>query len=188
MKVFLMVLVLSSMACSAEAGRSAVVQVETLEGGRGTGFFVTRNLVMTNHHVVRGGEMMIIHHRTYKVWGQVVAVEPGLDLALIEVKGKGPRPLTFCGDTMEGDEVYVWTWDFGRFREKRGMVESRWFERVVTTIGLIPGNSGSPMLKGRGLRRCVAGVAKAVSIPDMRGIATSAFAAREFLRVYLVAK
>lgn len=189
--VFTVFLAVASVGCNANAGRLAVVQVEKLRSddnpaGRGTGFFVTRDLVMTNHHVVQNARgPVIVNHRRYKVWGRVVAIEEHLDLALIKVEGSGPRPLRFCRNVQEGDEVAAWTFDFGRFRRKEGMIEAQWFHRVTTTVGLIPGNSGSPIIKGGPISGCVAGVAKSVSWYDFRGIATSAFAAESFLKVYL---
>ena len=172
--------------------RTSIVTVYS-EQGKGTGFFVTRNLIMTNHHVVCEDNPyddcepdVVVGHRLYKVAGKVVAHDAPLDLALVFVGGSGPRPFTFCDSAMIGDEVEVWTFEFGRFKIRQGVILQAWINKYVTSTGLISGNSGSPLMKKIGpLKYCVAGVSKSTYTSNNQAIHVNEYQARKFLNKYL---
>lgn len=177
--------------------RGSVAQIQVEDNGRGTGFFVTRSLVMTNKHVVATSydplareytdfaRTVIVEHGGLSIRGLVVAVHPVYDLALVMVKGRGPRPFKFCEKIDIDKEVEIWTYDFGRFKEKPGNIRDSWGSFYVTSIAVVQGNSGSPMIQNRGLRKCVAGVTFARYTGSGEGLHVSAVVAREFLGDYL---
>jgi S1-C subfamily serine protease len=177
--------------------RGSVAQVYVEEVGRGTGFFVTRSLIMTNKHVVATAydtnakeytefaEEVIVSHDGISVRGLVVAVSPKYDLAIIMVRGKGPRPFKFCEKVDLEKDVEIWTYDFGRFKEKPGNIRDSWGSFLVTSVAVVHGNSGSPLIQNRGLRKCVAGVTFAAYVRSGEGLHLTAVVAREFLNEYL---
>ena len=172
--------------------RSSVVTIYSDEG-KGTGFFVTRNLIMTNHHVVCSDNPyencdheVVVDHRLYKVAGKVVASDQELDLALVFVGGSGPRPFQFCKGAIIGDEVEVWTYEYGRFKTREGVIVQSWLTKYITTTGLIAGNSGSPLIKKDGFKKRVAGVSKSTYTDSNKSIHVNEHFAKKFLDSYLV--
>ena len=190
MKRFLMIMVLLvGVVISGEAPaatRNSVARIYSGQG-KGSGFVVTRNLIMTNHHVVCDDDnvscntSVIVQVDTYKVKGKVVAYNKTLDLALVYVHGKLPRPFEFCASARIGDEVENWAWEFGKFRIRRGVIREMWDDNYITTTGIISGNSGSPLLHGN----CVIGVTKARGMTNGFGVHTNEFYAKQFLYKYL---
>jgi S1-C subfamily serine protease len=184
-----MLAVLAMASAGMAATRFSVVNLY-VDGAKGTGFFVTRNLVMTNHHVVcddnpyeKCESDVVIKHVLYgKVAGKVVAYDQDLDLALVFMSGKGPKPLEFCESSNIGDEVEVWTREYGRFKVRQGVILQALYDYYVTTTGLISGNSGSPLMRGD----CVAGVSKSTYVSNNQSIHVDEFHAKKFLDEYLV--
>ncbi len=75
----------------------------------GSGFYVRSNIVMTNWHVVKGGD--IVELKRYdgrEFFGQVIGRDTRLDLALIKVQERG-RPVEFMTgkDVKPGDMTEV---------------------------------------------------------------------------------
>jgi hypothetical protein len=186
MKVFLMVLVLSSMACGAEASwRDAVVKVQIQGGGRGTGFFVAPGIIMTAKHVVAaaGEKPMYIQYRWVKIRAQVVSVHNEIDLALLAIRGKGPRPLRFC-EFVNSDDLTVVTRVHDKFESKPGVLLGYMFDRFVSSIPVRKGDSGSPVIQGTGRDRCVAGMTIKKSHLGDRGTHISGDAAFVYLKMF----
>jgi serine protease Do len=85
----------------------SVVAVYNPEQGMGSGFYVRSNIVMTNYHVVE--QHPIVELKLYdrrETFGQVIAKDVRLDLALIKVQTRG-RPVEFFRgkDVRPGDTV-----------------------------------------------------------------------------------
>lgn len=130
----------------------------TMEGGCfGSGFFVTRDLIATNKHVLdcggRGTVSVAGNRRTFRIiftW-----TDPQRDLALVKVAGSKVRPLPLSprGWPAVGDDVYVAGNPEGlEGTFSRGIVSS-----LRRTEGLLqfdasvsPGSSGGPVVDGRG--------------------------------------
>ena len=116
--------------CYAQTRNSVAIVYS--EQGKGTGFFVTRNLVMTNHHVVCDDNpykppcksKVVIRYSLVKVRGVVVASDEDLDLALVFIRGKGPRPFRFCSSVNIMDKVEIWVYEHGIFNTKKGRPEA----------------------------------------------------------------
>lgn len=141
----------------------SVVAIFTPDG-MGSGFYVRSNIVMTNWHVVE--RRPIVELRMYdkrETFGQVIAKDVRLDLALVKVQDRG-RPVEFFQgkELAPGDSVDA----IGHpkrqlFTITRGVVSAI---RKVTKGGagqngepvlfiqtdadINPGNSGGPLFKG----------------------------------------
>jgi len=142
----------------------SVVAVYTAKG-LGSGFFVRPDIVMTNAHVVR--DSTIIALRTYdrrETFGQVIARDPRLDLALIKVQDRG-RPVVFATGTSlaPGERVDVIGHPQAQlFSITRGVVSAVRSRKpdldqtsggpevlyVQTDAAINPGNSGGPLFVG----------------------------------------
>lgn len=138
----------------------SVVAIYT-PSGMGSGFYVRSNVVMTNWHVVK--QHPIIEMRLYdkrETFGQVIAKDVRLDLALVKVQERG-RPVEFFQgkDVSPGDKVeaighpkrQLFTITRGivsaiRKHSNQGMGEPVLY--IQTDADTNPGNSGGPLFKG----------------------------------------
>jgi hypothetical protein len=138
----------------------AVVVVET-STGRGSAFFVDRDRLITNHHVVLGQsyvKLRLADNQT--VPARILATAPEYDLALLQLMEPGPdRPFLALGTIREarpGQEVLAIGTPLGVFQNTvtRGIVSSlRQLDKVVvlqTDTALNPGNSGGPLIDRTG--------------------------------------
>jgi serine protease Do len=144
----------------------SVVAIYAPSGSMGSGFFVRSNVVMTNWHVVKGHP--IVEMRLYdrrETFGQVIAKDVRLDLALVKVQDRG-RPVEFLRgkDVLPGDRVEAIGHPLRQlFSITRGVVSSIRKQKggtnetqinaapvtyVQTDANTNPGNSGGPLFKG----------------------------------------
>ena len=136
-----------------------VVVVQMPGGGLGTGFYISPNVVMTNWHVVEGGnfvELTLFDGR--ESFGKVIAKDARLDLALIRVEARGkPVALYDRSDLPIGSELEIIGHPRGlTFTFTRGVVSAVRPGRSVnipgaadvllvqTDAAISPGNSGGP--------------------------------------------
>lgn len=144
----------------------------------GSGWALDHDLVVTNAHVVAGADEISIRTRGRSHRAQVVAFDPGRDLALLSVEGLDARPLPLGTDASRGDEVALAGYPLGGpFSVEAGRVGLRMSARgsdiygqrdVVRDIYAVrgtvqPGNSGGPALSEDGH---VIGVVFARAIDD----------------------
>ena len=137
----------------------AVVLIET-PAGRGSGFFVSADTIVTNAHVV-GAETVVTIRRAggESSRASVQTVAPELDLAVLKMTTSLPaQPAIRLGTVSEvrpGQEVAAIGAPLG-FQNSvtRGIVSSvRRLETVTlvqTDAAINPGNSGGPLLDRRG--------------------------------------
>lgn len=132
--------------------------VETPKIYTGTGFFVNKNNVITNHHVVRNCKRIILTRNGYKSAAEIQVEDTTNDLALLKASqgngtflsfrtGRGPRigdgvivvgyPL---GDIL-GSSIKVTT---GNLSSMTGLVNDT--TGLQLTAPVQPGNSGGPLL------------------------------------------
>ena len=139
------------------------VEVEDENGtklGRGSGFFVRRNLVATNFHVIDGAaraSVKLVNTETkYRVEG-VTASDETNDLALLKVAMYGVTPLPLGNSDMVQitESVYV----VGNPKDFEGTVSDGIIsgrrdkggkERLQMTAPISPGSSGGPVLNQMG--------------------------------------
>lgn len=141
--------------------------VFTLQAGSSTGSgFVVRSaagssLLLTNAHVVRGAERRAVEVRKGDALypGRVIASDPQLDIAVVEVRAALRALPIHLGPVLPGDPVVV----IGSPLGLEGSVTTGVVSRVEPDVLQIsapvnPGNSGGPVLNAEGR---VVGVASA---------------------------
>jgi S1-C subfamily serine protease len=137
----------------------AVALVET-PGGRGTGFFVTPDTLITNAHVVEANSYVTIKLSTGEVLtGRVIQRSDDLDLAAIRTNDARPAQATLVlassREARIGQEVIAIGSPLGlQNTVTRGIVSAlRQVGSVVlvqTDAAINPGNSGGPLLDRSG--------------------------------------
>ena len=131
--------------------------------GIGSGFFVKRNIIATNYHVIEGaakGTAKLVGKDTrHKIEG-IAAMDKDNDLVLLKIAANvsGIKPLAL-GDSNKvriGETVYVTgnpkglegTFSRGNISSQRGKDTK---ERLQMTAPISPGSSGGPVLNRNGL-------------------------------------
>jgi Trypsin-like peptidase domain len=138
----------------------AVVLVET-SAGRGSAFFVDRDRLITNHHVIVGQSYVKLRLSDNSTLdARIVATAPDFDLAVLRLMQPGPdRAFLTLGTIQEvrqGQEVLAIGSPLGVLQNSvtRGIVSSiRQLEKVVvlqTDTAINPGNSGGPLIDHAG--------------------------------------
>ena len=128
--------------------------------GTGSGFFVQRNLIATNYHVIEGaakGSATLVNTKNmYRIEG-VTATDEAYDLALLKVVGYGvtPLPLGDSDAVQIGETVYVAgnpqglpTFSDGIISGRRDQYTKK--ERLQMTAPISRGSSGGPVLNRKG--------------------------------------
>ncbi len=151
--------------------------------GSGSGFFITQNLIITNHHVIdKAKNIEIVYNNDQKIAATVIAKDAANDLAILKVDDfKGSVSPLFLGNTQnakDGDPVYAVGFPMpnmlgDKAKLSEGIINSiTGFKDDVRmyqiSIPIQPGNSGSPLLNEKGQ---VIGVVTA----SMNGAATMLF-------------
>jgi S1-C subfamily serine protease len=137
----------------------AVVRVET-PSGQGSGFFIRRDTLLTNDHVVSGNPTVTVRLQDGRaVQGRVDAVAPDFDLAAVKIaESDGPTtplPMGSALRTRPGQDVVALGAPLGlQNTVTRGIVsalrQAGPVMLVQTDAAINPGNSGGPLLDRSG--------------------------------------
>ncbi len=138
----------------------AVVLIET-STGRGSGFFVARDTLLTNVHVVgTSGFVTIVRMNGARDTASVVASSPDFDIAVLKVSNPDPNQAVIAmGSALNarvGSEVIAIGSALGTLQNTvtRGIVSairrSGTATLVQTDAAVNPGNSGGPLLDREG--------------------------------------
>lgn len=138
----------------------AVVVVET-STGRGSAFFVDRDRLITNHHVIAGQSYVKLRLSDNSTLdASIAATAPDYDLAVLRLMPSGGDhaflPLGTVQKVRQGQEVLAIGTPLGVFQNTvtRGIVSGlRQLDKVVvlqTDTSLNPGNSGGPLIDHSG--------------------------------------
>jgi serine protease Do len=158
----------------------AMVVVQDGRRGAGAGVLIGAGLVLTNRHVVRRHhpvEIILDDNRTCQA--KLVAGDPGVDLALLEIPIRDlPEMILSKGLPRAGELVFALGHPWGqRNALTAGVVSAvtsgRTREREVpilrTDVQLAPGNSGGPLVNAAGevigLNAMIFGGDQSVAIP-----------------------
>lgn len=174
---------------------AAVVTVYRNDGGLGTGFFVGPQHVITNQHVVNGAKSLMIVSDDDKLHGKnltIVATDSKYDLALLKCPVANDNYLkVYQGEIYHGQHVAVIGSPQGYpYNVSQGVITNpKRADNPIddpnlfsTDAAISPGNSGGPVINGRGE---VVGVVRSkfvdVSVEGM-GFAVRAEFLREFCK------
>jgi serine protease Do len=158
----------------------------------GSGFFVTPDIVVTNHHVIGSASQVAVVGKGlgHLVLGKVIAAtaEDGKDYAVIRLEKMNAaiRPLPLCGTVRKTDKVETWGFpglisrDDPKFQrlmdgDLSAVPEAVYSEGVVNVVHdttppeilhtavISPGNSGGPLVNASG---CVVGINTAIQADE----------------------
>jgi S1-C subfamily serine protease len=138
----------------------AVVLIET-SSGRGSGFFVNRDTLITNVHVVQNDSYVTLRRMDgTAINARVESRAPAFDIAILKVPQSSPSqaaiPMGSAHSLKPGQEVIVIGSALGTLQNRvsRGIVSglrtSGGATLVQTDAATNPGNSGGPMLDRTG--------------------------------------
>lgn len=132
--------------------------------GFGTGFFITADgLLVTNAHVLKGGDSFDIYHskRRERIPVKVLEYDMVNDIAVLKADYKAdPLPLSGRFGAAKGEEVFTLGYPepkvqgpeqkatFGRINALSGLQGDRRMTQVDLPVH--PGNSGGPLFNSRG--------------------------------------
>ena len=153
-----------------------VVRVEGIYGAA-SGFFVARDKIATNIHVVaHPGSVFIKSPDEKTIWTVegVTAFDVRNDLAVLKIDGEGtPSPLGDSDAVRVRDTVIATGFPAGKYRVTDGVVRrvrsgNKWFQMEIKLSG---GSSGSPTRDSKGQ---VIGIVSAIEIPYSYAIPSNA--------------
>ena len=142
------------------AALPAVASIDT-GSGRGSGFFIRPDLVVTNNHVIEGQNSVTLQAGGNKYTARVTSASAAVDLALLQVFNPNPeQPTLRLGSVTTarpGEEVIAIGYALGTLSNTvtRGIVSA--VRQTTSNVTLIqtdaainPGNSGGPLLDRTG--------------------------------------
>jgi S1-C subfamily serine protease len=142
------------------AALPAVASIDT-GTGRGSGFFIRPDLVVTNNHVIEGQNSVTLQAGGNKYTARVASASASIDVALLQVYNPNPQqPILRLGSVSTarpGEEVIAIGYALGALSNTvtRGIVSA--VRQTTSNVTLIqtdaainPGNSGGPLLDRNG--------------------------------------
>jgi S1-C subfamily serine protease len=141
------------------AALPAVASIDT-GTGRGSGFFIRPDIVVTNNHVIEGQSSVNLQAGGKKYTAHVLSASPSVDVALLQVFNPNPLQATLrlgtAATARPGEEVIAIGYALGTLSNTvtRGIVSALRDAGGVTLIqtdaAINPGNSGGPLLDRTG--------------------------------------
>jgi S1-C subfamily serine protease len=137
--------------------------------GFGTGFFIGKNLIVTNHHVIEGGVqdeylVSIYNKKWYAYKAHLVSADDKTDIAILEIINPDrdietivplrlSRTLPRVGEPLFAighPHGLLWTVTQGSTSFVNRKLNNIWQDLVQTDTPVNPGNSGGPLFNLRG--------------------------------------
>jgi len=151
---------MASMEDVVSASLPAVASIDT-GSGRGSGFFIRPDLVVTNNHVVEGQNSVTLRVAGAQYTARVMTTSAAVDLALLQVYNPNPQQVTLrlgtAATARPGEEVIAIGYALGALSNTvtRGIVSALRQSGSVTLIqtdaAINPGNSGGPLIGRDGI-------------------------------------
>ena len=135
-----------------ELGDPIALLIRAKDAGRGSGFFVGKNLIATNIHVVAAATSVsaeLVGTKTEFIVEGVAAFDAKNDLVILKIAGEGtPLPLGDSNSVKSGDVVQAVGYPGGKHKVTNGVIHSirnsdKWIRMKCETLD---GNSGGPAL------------------------------------------
>jgi S1-C subfamily serine protease len=164
--------------------------------GQGSGVVVSNDgHILTNHHVLNGGVDITVYLADQRmVQAEIIGVDPTTDLALLKIDADDLMPIDW-GDS-DGAEIGSPVWAIGspfgltgsvsfgilsgkhrvdlnanpQYRSSRERISSRYSDLMQSDVAVNPGNSGGPLVNGRGQ---LIGINTAIVGESYRGVSFS---------------
>lgn len=137
---------------------NSTVTIET-DIGLGSGFFVTKNIIATNFHVIEGATIAYCYTNNsstkYKIEGYV-AVDKAADLVLLKVAGLNKMPLKMAiKAVVAGQKIFVLGSPKGLPATisdglVSGLRDFNGLKFIQITAPISPGSSGGPVMNANG--------------------------------------
>jgi S1-C subfamily serine protease len=144
--------------------------------GQGSGVIVSDDgHILTNHHVLNGGVDITVYLADQRiVQAEIIGVDPTTDLALLKIDANDLLPIDWgdSDNTEIGSPVWAIGSPFGltgsvsfgilsgkhrvdlnanpQYRSSRERISSRYSDLMQSDVAVNPGNSGGPLVNGRG--------------------------------------
>jgi len=141
---------------------AALPAVASIDAGnaRGSGFFISRDSLLTNAHVIDGKTSVQVNANGAQYTARVVSQSAGIDMAVLQVYNPNANQpilnLGSVGNARVGEEVIAIGYALGALSNTvtRGIVSAVRKTGSVTLIqtdaAINPGNSGGPLLDRKG--------------------------------------
>jgi len=141
-----------------------VFAAENLSLYTASGFFITPNVIVTNHHVIKGASRIeIVYNNQIQVSASIIGSDEASDLALLRVQGlegmAEALPLANSGSVRQGDRVYAVGFPLPQVMGMQAKLSEGLISATAGMRGDLrmyqisapvqPGNSGGPLLNDR---------------------------------------
>lgn len=141
-----------------------VFAAENLSLYTASGFFITPNVIVTNHHVIKGASRIeIVYNNQIQISASVIGSDEVSDLALLRVQGleglAEALPLANSGSVRQGDRVYAVGFPLPQVMGMQAKLSEGLISATAGMRGDLrmyqisapvqPGNSGGPLLNDR---------------------------------------
>jgi S1-C subfamily serine protease len=164
--------------------------------GQGSGVIVSQDgHILTNHHVLSGGVEVTVYLADQRILpAEIVGVDKTTDLALLKIDAENLMPIDWGdSDSIEiGSPVWAVGSPFGltgsvsfgilsgkhrvdlnanpQYRSSRERISSRYADLMQSDVAVNPGNSGGPLVDGKGQ---LIGINTAIVGESYRGVSFS---------------
>lgn len=133
--------------------------------GLGTGVVIGGDLIITNHHVIDGADVVNVYvydeNDTTKYKAKILGVDPITDIAVLKFKDKLPKTITsvtWSDGPKVGDDIYSighpqgmsWTVSKGIIGNPKRWPSTPWQTMIQHDSLIMPGNSGGGIFDEEG--------------------------------------
>lgn len=133
---------------------------------------VYHSAILTNEHVIKGASKVYVHWKGKKIEGRVIAMDSGLDLALVQVPVRLPKVELLDGPIWDGENTWVVGYPFGLSASiTHGFISPKAPKEELRqeSASIWFGNSGGGVFVLRDGRYVLAGVTDAIYVKPMMG-------------------